>query len=263
MYKRILTIIELSAQLDKFTPPPIHFILIFVPMHDFSQVSHQIQVVKTIEDLLSASFQGDINAICWQRNLKGDFAEIVKKADLYGNITTLDEEDLLELNLSAAGQVAREVLLTDMRLLEAQGASPILNVIREYERDDALSFFPTDVYSYHVDRSPIPLATFLCTYHGAASEIIPNDQATQKILLPSIREELNKVYDGPTDGFESFLTENFFDLHYQAHPNAQPVNVGIGHLWKIACDFPNSPVLPCLHRAPLEKPGEKRLLLIC
>ena len=232
-------------------------------MHDRSQKSHQIQVVNSIEDLFSAPFQGAINAICWQRELNGDFAEIVNKADFYGNVTLLDEEDLLKLDLSAAGQVAREVLLTDMRLLEAQGASPSLNVIREYERDDAYPFFPTDVYSYHVDRSPIPLATFLCTYHGAASEIIPNDQATQKILLPGIREELKKVYDGPTEGFESFLTENFFDLHYQAHPNAQPVNLGIGHLWKIACYFPNSPVLPCLHRAPLEKPGDKRLLLIC
>lgn len=232
-------------------------------MHDRSQKSHQIQVVNTIENLLSAPFQGDVNAICWQRELNGDFAEIVNKADLYGNVTLLDEEDLLELDLSAAGQVARQVLLTDMRLLEAQGASPILNVIREYERDDAYPFFPTDVYSYHVDRSPIPLATFLCTYHGAASEIIPNDQATQKILIPTIREELKKVYDGPTEGFESFLTENFFDLHYQANPNAQPVNLGVGNLWKIACDFPNSPVLPCLHRAPIEKPGEKRLLLIC
>ena len=182
---------------------------------------------------------------------------------MYGNITTLDEEDLLDLDLSAKGDLAREVLLSDMRLLEAQGASPILNVIRAYERDEAYPFFPTDVYSYHVDRSPIPLATFLCTYHGAASEIIPNAQATQKILIPSIREELKKEYDGAAEEFESFLTENFFDLHYQAHPNAKPVNLGIGHLWKIACDFPNNPVLPCLHRAPLEKHGEKRLLLIC
>lgn len=232
-------------------------------MHNRSQASYQIQVVNSIEDLFSAPFQGVINAICLQRELNGDFAEILNKADLYGNVTLLDEEDLLELDLSAAGQIAREVLLTDLRLLEAQGASPILNVIREYERDVAYPFFPTDVYSYHVDRSPIPLATFLCTYHGAASEIIPNEQATQKILLPTIREELKKVYEGPAEGFEAFLTENFFDLHYQAHPNAQPVNLGVGNLWKIACDFPESPVLPCLHRAPLEPPGEKRLLLIC
>ena len=115
-------------------------------MHDRSQKSHQIQVVNSIEDLFSAPFQGAINAICWQRELNGDFAEIVNKADFYGNVTLLDEEDLLELDLSAAGQVAREVLLTDMRLLEAQGASPSLNVIREYERDDAYPFFPTDVY---------------------------------------------------------------------------------------------------------------------
>ncbi len=232
-------------------------------MHLSDQAFNQIQVVNTLEALLSAPFHGDINAICWRRELKGDFAEIIAKADLYGDITVLEEADLLELDLSEAGNVAREEVLHDMRQLAAHGAEPILNVISHYERDDVYPFFPTDVYSYHVDRSPIPLATFLCTYQGATSEIIPNAQATQKILIPTIREALKKEYKGSDADFESFLTANFFDLHYDAHPAAAPIQLGLGQMWKIACDFPNSPVLPCLHRAPIEKAGEKRLLLIC
>ncbi len=224
---------------------------------------NQIACVKTLEDLLSASFYGDINAICLTRDLKGDFSEVVEKLTIYGNITAIDEEDLLELALSEQGDLARDIILNDLRTLEAHGASPILNVIRQYDRDEVFPFFPTDVYSYHVDRSPIPLATFLCTYHGAASEIIPNSQAVQKVLIPEIRDELKQLYKGAPEDFEAFLTENFFDLHYQADPHAVPINLGIGNLWKIACEYPNSEVLPCLHRAPIEKPGEKRLLLIC
>ena len=41
------------------------------------------------------------------------------------------------------------------------------------ERDDSYPFFPTDVYSFHVDRSPVPL---------------------------------KKLYSGDVEGFESFLS---------------------------------------------------------
>jgi hypothetical protein len=81
-----------------------------------------------------------------------------------------------------------------MQLLSDFGASPTLNLIQNYERDDELNFISTDVYSFHVDRSPIPTDTFLCTYHGAASEILPNDQVEQKILIPEIREKLFKDF---------------------------------------------------------------------
>jgi len=148
-------------------------------------------------------------------------------------------------------------------LLEAAGASPQLNIIRNYERDDELPFFPTDVYSFHIDRSTIPSSTFLCTYFGATSEIIPNSKAIQKILIPEIRSELKKLYDGEECGFESFLIDNFFDLHYQVNPYAKPISLGLGQIWKLAIDYPDSLVLPCIHRAPLEKNGESRLLLIC
>lgn len=232
-------------------------------MLDLSHAENQIQVVTNIEDLLATPFLGKTNAICWERELSGDFTEIIEKLDLYGNITAIDQEDLLELQLSEQGQLAREILLADMKVLAAHGASPALNVIKSYDRDDAYPFFPTDVYSYHVDRSPIPVDTFLCTYAGASSEIIPNSKAVQKVLIPEIRNELKKLYNGSAEGFESFLTENFFDLHYQAAPQAQPTSLGVGHLWKIAVDHPESQVPPCLHRAPKEKMGEKRLLLIC
>lgn len=228
-----------------------------------SSSENQIQYVSTFKELVSSPFKREINAICWNRTLIGDFSEIVNLVDLQENMIELDEADLLEMQLSQAGQQAREILLNDLQILKELGASPILNIIKNYERDDYYPFFPTDVYSFHLDRAPIPSSTFLCTYHGEASEIIPNLQAEQKILIPEIRSELQKLYDGPESGFESFLIENFFDLHYQAKADASIINLGIGNIWRLAVDHPESAVLPCIHRAPQEKNGERRLLLIC
>ncbi|UPK67286.1 DUF1826 domain-containing protein [Chitinophaga filiformis] len=232
-------------------------------MIDLSHAEHQIRCVTNFQDLVATPFSGEINAICWSRKLTGDFSEIVQKVRLSGNITTIDEEELRELYLSEQGQIARDILLNDMKALEAHGASPTLNVIKHYERDDAYPFFPTDVYSFHVDRSPIPTDTFLCTYYGDSSEILPNSQGIKKVLIPEIRDELKKLYHGPDEGFESFLSEHFFDLHYQAKPDARPVSLGLGHLWRLAVDHPQSQVPPCLHRAPKETSGRNRLLLIC
>jgi len=224
---------------------------------------NQIQFVTNFQDFVSVPFHGEINASCWTRNLTGDFSEIVKKVIPRGNITELDEEELLDLHLSEHGKLAREILLQDLKLLKAYGASPSLNLIKYYDRDDNYPFFPTDVYSFHVDRSPIPVDTFLCTYYGESSEILPNSQAEQKVLIPEVRDELKKLYSGADEGFESFLSEYFFDLHYRAKPNAQPISLGLGHLWRLAIDYPESKALPCIHRAPKEKTGQSRLLMIC
>jgi hypothetical protein len=230
-------------------------------MIDVSNTENQIHYVTNFEELVTTAFFGDVNAICWRRKLVGDFSEIIKKVKLNSNLVELNEEQLLKLELSEQGQLARELILNDFELLKTHGASPTLNVIKCYEKDE--SFFPTDVYSFHVDRSPVPTDTFLCTYFGEASEILPNAQAQQKVLVQEIREELNKLYDGKVEDFESFLTEHFFDLHYQPKAKAQIINLGIGHLWRLAVDHPQSKVLPCVHRAPNEKAGENRLLMIC
>ena len=232
-------------------------------MIDLSHAEDQIQCVTNFQDLVSTPYSGVINAFCWTRTLTGDFAEIVKKVKQSGNITVIEQEELCALQLSEQGQLARDIILNDLKLLTAHGASPILNVINYYDQDDSYPFFPTDVYSWHVDRAPIPTDTFLCTYYGASSDILPNSKGKKKILIPEIREELKKLYHGTEEGFGSFLSENFFDLHYQAEPDAHPINLGHGHLWRLAVDHPDMNVPPCIHRAPKEKPGEARLLLIC
>ncbi|MDC1194255.1 hypothetical protein N8Z90_01200 [Crocinitomicaceae bacterium] len=228
-----------------------------------SPTEHTFPCVSNFQDLVSTPYHGENNAICWARELIGDFSEIVKRMELDENMVELTSVELRKMRLSKQGNLAREILLNDIHLLTEHGASPVLNVIEYYERDDIFPFFPTDVYSYHVDRSPVPTDTILCTYHGASSDILRNAQGEQKILVPEIRAELRKLYDGAEDGFDAFLQEHFFDLHYQAKPDAKPVNLGLGHLWRLAVDYPESSVLPCLHRAPEEMVGEKRLLLIC
>ncbi|ENV48737.1 hypothetical protein P255_02739 [Acinetobacter brisouii CIP 110357] len=225
--------------------------------------NNQIEVVSTFSELVNLHFQGNKNAICWSRNLIGDFKEIVEKLHLKENITEVSVEDLLALQLSEKGHLAREIILSDLQRLTDFGASPSLNLLKSYERDEELDFISTDVYSYHIDRSPIEADTFLCTYHGPASDILPHDQVEKMILVPEIREKLKKLHDGSEAEFEAFLEDNFFDLHYQPKPDAKPVNLGSGHLWRLAVDHPMQQVLPCVHRAPAEKEGEYRLLLIC
>ena len=232
-------------------------------MTDLPHAANQIKCVTNFQDLISTPFNGGANAIGWKRELVGDFSEIVNQVELNGNIAELNQAELRAFKLSEPGQLAREILLNDFKLLKAHGASPVLNVIKYYDRDAAYPLFPTDVYSFHVDRSAIPTDTFLCTYQGDSSDILPNSEAIQKILVPEIRTELKKLYGGAEEGFNAFLTEYFFDLHYQAKSGARPVALGQGNLWKLAVDHSESCALPCIHRAPKEKNDQIRLLMIC
>ena len=232
-------------------------------MNDTFSNNRQIGIVSTFSELVTTDFKEEINALCWYRNLEGDFKEIVNKLQLKENITEVEPKDLVALQLSEKGNMARKIILKDIRLLADLGASPSLNLLKCYERDEEFDYLSTDVYSFHVDRSPIATDTFLCTYHGTASDIISNDHAEQKILIPEIREKLKALHNDPSEEFEYFLQENYFDLHYQIKPNSTPTNLGVGHLWRLAVDHPKQQVPPCIHRAPIEKEGEYRLLLIC
>lgn len=222
-----------------------------------------ISHVSSFESLSEKSFQGNLNAFCWERNLKGDFTELVSKLQLKDLVTEITEDDLLSLQLSEKANAARQAILNDLQLLTVFGASPQLNLIKNYERDDAFDFITTDVYSFHIDRAPIATSTFLCTYFGAASEIIANEETIQKIRLPDVRQRLETLHHGEKAEFEEFLKDHYFDLHYEAKSNSKPLNLGIGNLWRLAVDHPGQKNLPCVHRAPVENNGELRLLLIC
>jgi hypothetical protein len=94
-------------------------------MINLSHAENQIQCVTSFQDLVSTPFHGKINAICWIRKLIGDFSEIVKQVELNANIAELHQDELHELQLSEQGQLAREILLEDLKVLKAHGASPI------------------------------------------------------------------------------------------------------------------------------------------
>ncbi len=226
----------------------------------------RVRAVRSFEELVGTRFADGVNALCWPRVLPGGFAEVVAQldADADGGITALDEAALRALPLSAGGRGAVEFMLTDLRLLRDHGLAPSLDCIRRYPSDDPAEALPTHVYSFHADSAPIEASTFLCTYHGAASEGLRNDEARRRTDVPELRARLRRRFGGEEgEAFEAYLQENCHDLHFVAAPGARPFSFGLGHLWRIAIEHPGSPVPPCVHRAPADSPGgPPRLLLI-
>lgn len=225
-----------------------------------------VQIVHSFEELAETRFAGTINALCWQRTLSGDFAEIV--ACLGSNhaqsMLTLDPDMLRALPLSEAGKIARDGMLADFELLSARNLAPALNCVNAYLRDDRSAPIATDVFSFHVDSAPCETDTWLCTYHGPASEGLGNENAERLVDVPATRAALLAAYGGTDDaGFQEFLSDNAYDLHYAALPQARPYSYGIGNLWRISTAYPGCPVPPSIHRAPPTRPGDPpRLLLI-
>jgi hypothetical protein len=224
----------------------------------------RIRRVASFSELVATPFEAGINAICWERELKGDFAEVVLALGTISGVEPLEESQLAALRLSAAGQQAVATMIEDLRGLRAHTFEPVLNCIMAYPREEDAGPVRTDVLSFHADRTPIPTATWLCTYHGRPSEGLRNDEAVRRVDIPETRAALLKDYGGPDDAsFCEHLSESCYDLHYAAMPDARPFSFGIGNLWRIACEYPDAIVPPCIHRAPEEQPGDSpRLLLI-
>ncbi|MBL9203466.1 MAG: hypothetical protein JNN01_00170 [Opitutaceae bacterium] len=224
----------------------------------------RVRQVTSFHELVSTPFSAGVNALCWQRTLPGDFSEVVGLLGVKEGITTLDEARLLALPLSAAGRVAVAVLLEDLRQLRDRGLAPNLDCIQAYPRDEEPTVVPIDVHSFHADSATVETDTYLCTYHGPSSEGLRNEDARRHVDDPDTLAQLRKHLGGDTDAeFVAVLHELGYDLHYSAAPQAQPFSFGMGNLWRIAVEYPGSPVPPCIHRAPPRCPGQTpRLLLI-
>ena len=224
----------------------------------------RVKLVSSFEELAGTPMVNGVNALCWPRELPGDYAEVAVKLGPTEGITPIDEARLRALSLSDAGRVACDVMLKDLEMLRAIDLLPELNCIHRTVRDEREGPFPTDVYSWHADSATVPADTWLCTYTGASSEGLFNEDAIRRADEPETRAALLEWFGGGEGaGFQEFLNENFFDLHYAAKAGAQPFSFGLHHLWRVATDYPGNPVPPCIHRAPETRAIElPRLVLI-
>ena len=191
-------------------------------------------------------------------------AEVVALLSAGRGITSIDDARLAALDLSEAGRVAREVLLADQELLRELELAPVLDCIKGYVPATGEAVIPTHVQSWHVDSATAEADTWLCTYAGASTEGLRQEDALRRVEVAETRAALLQAYGGPDDAdFLDYLEDHYYDLHYVARPQARPWSFGQGNLWRIACQYPGSPVPPCVHRAPATVPGQApRLLLL-
>lgn len=223
----------------------------------------RVRLVAGFAELAAARFTDGTNALCWPRELAGDFHEVITLLGPGEGIVALEPARLRALPASPAGRVAIERMLADLDLLRSLERDPVLNCIHAYPRDEDAAAVATDVYSFHADSAPVEADTWLCTYHGPATEGLRNDQARRRIDIPETRAALLASFGGnDDDAFSTHLKEHCYDLHYAPMPGAEPFGFGLGNLWRIAVDHPGAAVPPCLHRAPATLHAEPRLLLI-
>lgn len=252
---------------------------------DYSRVKR----VSSFEELVETPFSEDVNALCWERELPGDFAEVVAHLEVGVGITALEDAHLRELmpRLSEAGRVAIEVMLEDLHRLRARDLLPELNAVNGYVQREQTGPVRTDVCSFHVDSATVEADTWLCTYHGTTSEALQNEDAVPRITVPETRAALWEFWlsseDAPSGDvlgqegatgeasargearelFAEWLHENCYDLHYAPLPGARPYAFGVGNLWRVATEWPGCIARPCVHRAPdpVALPGVRLLLI--
>ena len=223
----------------------------------------RVRRVRNFEELRTTRFADGVNALCWERKLTGDYAEVIAKLGAGEGIVPIEDDRIRALDLTPSGRLAAEAMLADQQLLRDHDLAPSLNCVYDCVRGPDAGVVPTDVTSFHVDSAPVEVDTWLCTYHGACSEGLRNEDALLKVEIAEIRTALLEEYGGTDDaGFADFLHEHSFDSHYAPKPGAVPYPFGTFALWRIATRWPGSPVPPCIHRAPENHPGSPRLLLI-
>ncbi|MDQ8201391.1 hypothetical protein [Pelagicoccus sp. SDUM812003] len=226
--------------------------------------SRHVKYVDSFQELLDVRFSDGVNALCWRRNLPGDFDAVARKLRHHKTITPLETSTLLGLELDAAGTTARAQMIADQTLLRDAGLQPSLEIVPGYDPQLESQPVSTDVCSWHADSATGEADTYLCSYNQACSEGLPNEQARRKVDNPEIRARLLALYQGADDPlFEAWLNDQCFDLHYESASDARPYRFGFGNLWRIATLYPQSPVPPCIHRAPSRVASSiPRLLLI-
>lgn len=61
----------------------------------------RIQRVNNFQELVTTRFGNGVNALCWERKVEGDFAEVVHRLGPGEAITTVDDARLLALPASS------------------------------------------------------------------------------------------------------------------------------------------------------------------
>ena len=159
----------------------------------------RIKVVASFDELVTTPFRNGVNALCWPRTLPGDFRAVAEALGAGEGIVTVDEGCLADLPLGEAGKVARDILLTDQGSLRAYNLQPNLDCVYGSEREAPEGLFHTDVHSFHVDTATVPADTYLCTYVGACSEGLRNEEARRRVDIPETRAELLRLHGGEDD----------------------------------------------------------------
>ncbi|MBM4281128.1 MAG: hypothetical protein FJ137_10335 [Deltaproteobacteria bacterium] len=235
------------------------------------------RAVATFDALVATPLRGGVNALYWPRTLDGDFGALARALAPTAGLAIVDVDALAALPLGPGARAAAAAIVDDVARLHALGLDPVVNCIVDYPRDDRGLPIATDVLSLHVDRAPVAVDTWLCTYHGKPTEALDNDHARRRTDDPAVVAALRAVWRQERgahgradrdveddDGFAAFVRKGSFDLHYEPVDGAAPCAFGVGELWRLATQWPGALVPPCIHRAPRTGPGdEPRLLLLC
>src|SRR5204863_8882410 len=112
-----------------------------------------IKRVSGFHELVTTPFADGVNALCWPRTLPGDFGEVVRCLAVGAGITTVEDSQLVDLLLSAAGRVAVGILLEDQRHLREHGLDPVLDCINGYVNSEKVGPVRTDVCFLHAESA--------------------------------------------------------------------------------------------------------------